>query len=188
MRISVTVYELLLYGLSEAFAFTDRSSLSFFTSPKSIYRRWWKTNTTTNYEVNNTKNDSYRQIKKTKTQTAKKTKKPNPLNQSTKKNPHKDQAKKPKIKQQKIKPQNTKQKNQTKEDNQRNKQKQLKRKKEHKMFSFIFNVLIFLCLGKEQIKIKSTLCSKLRQRWVKMCFYCVLNVLKEKLEKKWRSD
>lgn len=37
--------------------------------------------------------------------------------------------------------------------------------------------------GKEQIQIKITLRSKLRQRWVKMCFYCVLNVLKEKLQK-----
>lgn len=49
-------------------------------------------------------------------------------------------------------------------------------------------MLIFLSQEKEQTKIKSTLCSKLRQRFVKMCFSCVLNALKENFEKEWRSD
>lgn len=44
--------------------------------------------------------------------------------------------------------------------------KQERQKKAQNVLSllFVFNVPIFLCLGKEQIKIKSTLCSKLRQR------------------------
>lgn len=49
-------------------------------------------------------------------------------------------------------------------------------------------MVIFLSQEKEQTNIKSTLCSKLRQRWVKMCFPCVLNALKEKFEKEWRLD